>query len=229
MTLTGRVPNTVETIRLAIYGGGGFGREVWYWAEDCSGPAKRYERIGFIDDSPTIPRQINGNSVFTLADFAAAFPDARVVIAVADPKGREHLAKAVGDAGFGCETLVHPSAIRPQKTAPGIGSIICAGCILTTDIVLGRHVQVNIGTTIGHDVTIGDYSTIGPGVRIAGCVTIGKRVFFGAGAIVINGTASEPLCIGDDSVIGAGSCVIRSLPAGSHVFGNPARPYAHNR
>jgi acetyltransferase-like isoleucine patch superfamily enzyme len=85
-------------------------------------------------------------------------------------------------------------------------------------------VIIIFNSTIGHDVAISDYSTLGPGVHIAGCVKIGKRVFIGAGTVIVNGTLAEPLVIGDDTVVGAGSCVIRSLPAGSYVFGNPARP-----
>jgi sugar O-acyltransferase (sialic acid O-acetyltransferase NeuD family) len=215
----------MEKIKIAIYGTGGFGREVAWQIEESNKIEKQYEYIGFIlDSSYSVPRQVVGKPVYTLEHVVQTFPDVRVVVAIGDPNGREKVAKKVLEAGLAFETFVHPSVIRPSVIDIGVGSIICAGCILTTDIILGKNVVIIYHTSIGHDAIIDDYTTIGPGVRIAGYVTVGKRVFIGAGSIIINGTPTEPIVIGDDTVIGAGSCVIRSLPAGSRVFGNPARP-----
>ena len=47
--------------------------------------------------------------------------------------------------------------------------------------------------------------------------------FIGAGATVINGKPSRPLTIGRGSIVGAGSVVTKSVPAGSTVSGNPAQ------
>jgi sugar O-acyltransferase (sialic acid O-acetyltransferase NeuD family) len=210
--------------QIAIFGAGGFGREVACWAQESAPPEGQYELVGFIDDEPIQGFQTNGNQIFTLARIVETFPGALVVIAVADPKARERIARRVLEAGLAFGTLVHQSVVRSRYVELGMGSIICAGCILTTDIVLGNHVQINLNSTIGHDAVLGDFATLGPGVHISGCVNIGKRVFIGTGAVIINGSTAEPLLIGDDSMIGAGSCVIRSLPAASRVFGNPARP-----
>jgi sugar O-acyltransferase (sialic acid O-acetyltransferase NeuD family) len=214
----------MKNVKIAIYGGGGFGREAVWMAEQASHTGKHYEIVGFIDDNPSQCRNIPGRSVFTLADAAERFPDLRVVIAIGDPKAREHVAMRTMEAGLDFETLVHPSVIRPPQLELGSGSILCAGSVFTTDIAIGQHVQINLNSTIGHDVLIGDCTTLGPGVHIAGFVNVGKRVFIGAGAVIINGSRSEPIFIGDDAMVGAGSCVIRSLAAGSTVFGNPARP-----
>jgi len=71
---------------------------------------------------------------------------------------------------------------------------------------------------------MGDFTTLAPGVHISGCVHLGKRVYVGTGAVIINGTQEEPIVIGDDAVIGAGACVIKSVPTGQTVVGVPARP-----
>jgi maltose O-acetyltransferase len=49
-------------------------------------------------------------------------------------------------------------------------------------------------------------------------VVIGKRVFVGAGAIILPGSR-----IGDDSIVGAGAVVRGEVPPGSLVVGNPAK------
>jgi sugar O-acyltransferase (sialic acid O-acetyltransferase NeuD family) len=214
----------MEKIRIAIYGAGGYGRELAWLIKASSRPEKEYEFIGFIDDDPSRVRQINGSPVFTLEHIVQTFPNVRVIVAVGNANVRERLVKKVLIAGLAFESFIHPSVIRSSSIDIGIGSTVCAGCILTTNIVIGQHVAVLFHATVGHDDIIGDYSTVGPGACLTGSVIIGKRVFIGAGAVIINGTATDPIIIGDDSAIGAGSCVIRSLPPKSQVFGNPARP-----
>ncbi len=49
-------------------------------------------------------------------------------------------------------------------------------------------------------------------------ISIGSRVWIGAGAIILPGVT-----IGDDTVIGAGSVVNKSIPAGVVAAGNPCR------
>jgi UDP-3-O-[3-hydroxymyristoyl] glucosamine N-acyltransferase len=106
----------------------------------------------------------------------------------------------------------------------GIGAVICAGNILTTNICLGVHVQINLDCTIGHDVVLDDYTTLAPGVHLSGCVHCGKRVYIGTGAVIINGTQEDPITIGEDAIIGAGACVAKSIPAGQTWVGIPAKP-----
>ncbi len=65
----------------------------------------------------------------------------------------------------------------------GKGTVICAGCILTTNIKMGNHVQINLDCTIGHDVIMDDYATLAPGVHVSGYVSLGKRVYVGTGQI----------------------------------------------
>jgi sugar O-acyltransferase (sialic acid O-acetyltransferase NeuD family) len=214
----------MENVKIAVYGAGGFGREVAWMIEQSTNAYKRYDLLGFIDDNTATGGSLYGSPVFTLNQIAQQFPKASVVIAVGNPQARERMARKVSEAGLRIETLIHESVIRSPYIEIGSGSILCGGCVLTTDIVIGQHVQMNLNSTLGHDTVIGDFSTIGPGVNIAGFVRIGKRVFIGAGVVIINGSVDRPLEIGDDAVIGAGSCVIKSLPPNAKVFGNPARP-----
>ena len=207
-----------------IYGGSGFGREVAWLIESC---AERYQGIRavcFIDDDKTKQgTTLNGLPVLNLEEASRKFPGAHVVVAVGNPVLRAELTKKVEDAGFTPATLIHPRVESSRWIKMGRGVVVCAGSILTTNIVLGNHVQINLDCTIGHDVVMGDYTTLAPGVHVSGWVHFGKRVYVGTGAVFVNGTEKSPLTVGDDAVIGAGAVVTRSVPPGETWGGVPAR------
>lgn len=206
--------------QIAVYGASGFGREVAWLAQECG-----YAVVSFIDDDETKwGKVINDIPVMGLDETRQRFPDIYVVSGIGLPKTRELLMTKAARAGFKFATLIHPRVEKSGWIDVGEGTVICAGNILTVNIVLGKHVQINLDCTIGHDVIMGDYATLAPGVHISGCVHLGKRVYIGTGAVVINGTQEEPLVIGDDAIVGAGACVIRPVPPGVTVVGVPARP-----
>jgi maltose O-acetyltransferase len=112
--------------------------------------------------------------------------------------------------------------------------LVSQGLVLGEKTFIARTVYLDPG----HPwlITIGDYAGLSPGVivlahdasmhaqigstRIA-CVEIGKRVFVGAGAIILPGTR-----IGDDAVVAAGAVVRGDVPPGTLVVGNPAKVVA---
>lgn len=97
----------------------------------------------------------------------------------------------------------------PAKTQIGSGFIIRHGQALV----------VNDNTIIGRDVTVRHSTTIGnKGTMNKDCPVIGDRVDIGSNVVILGGVS-----IGDDAVIGAGSVVVKDVPAGSVVVGNPAR------
>jgi len=211
--------------KVAIYGAGGFAREVAWLAESSD-----LDVVCFIDDDPhQRGKTLNGIPVMGLEDAKGRYPDASLVVAVGSPQVRERMAKKAADWGFSFATIIHPRVERSRWIEVGDGSVIAAGNILTTNIRLGKHVQINLDCTIGHDVVMEDYVTLAPGVHVSGWVRLGKRVYVGTGAVIINGTKEAPLVIGDDAVIGAGAVVTKSVPTGVTVVGVPARPIRERR
>lgn len=216
--------------QLAIYGAGGFAREVAWLAQSCSNAEQIIEVVCFIDDDMSTHGELLNNIPSMSLEMARnQFPEATVVGGVGSPKTRQLLMEKAAVAGFGFTSLIHPNVEYSQWIEMGAGAVICAGNILTTNITLGDHVQINLDCTIGHDVVMGDYTTISPGVHVSGWVHVGKRVYVGTGAVFINGTRESPLVVGDDAVIGAGSCVTRSVPPGVTVVGVPAKAIRSTR
>ena len=181
--------------------------------------------VCFIDDDPKLQgRTVNGLPTLSFDEGWSRFPDARLVAAVASPRLRERIVEKATAKGFRFATIVHPRAEKSRWVEFGTGAIVCAGNVLTTNVRVGKHVHVNPHCTVGHDAILGDYTTLLPGAHISGWVHIGRRVFIGAGAVVINGTEDAPMVLHDDAVIGAGACVTKSVAAGLTVVGVPARP-----
>jgi UDP-3-O-[3-hydroxymyristoyl] glucosamine N-acyltransferase len=116
-------------------------------------------------------------------------------------------------------SFIHSSAkiLYEKSVNIGIGSIICFGSVLTCDISIGKHSQLNLNTTVGHDTIIGDYFTSAPGVNISGNVNIGNRVYMGTNSSIRNRTY---VC--DDVIIGMGSCVIKDITEPGTYIGTPA-------
>lgn len=216
-------------IPIAIYGAGGFAREVAWLIEDINQAEERYQLVGFVDDNPNLRGQlINDIPVLSFEDLLTRYPESRVVSGIGNPQTRQTLMEKAEQAGLTFENLIHPRTERSRWIEYGKGIVICAGNILTTNIKLDDHVQINLDCTIGHDVIMGEYTTLAPGAHVSGWVHFGKRAYVGTGAAIINGNSEKPLVIGDDAVIGAGACVTKSVEAGLTVVGVPARPLQRN-
>jgi sugar O-acyltransferase (sialic acid O-acetyltransferase NeuD family) len=214
-----------EKNQIAIYGAGGFGREVAWLAQSIMTSGHSLEVVCFIDDNDEIcGTKLNELEILSLFEAKRKYPGLCVVSGIGVPKVREVTMQKICIAGFGFATLVHSNVEMSKWIELGEGTVICAGTILTTNITLGRHVQINLDCTIGHNVVIQDYATLAPGVHVSGYVHIGKRVYIGTGAVIINGTKDNPITIENDAIIGAGACVTQSIPAGMTWGGVPARP-----
>jgi sugar O-acyltransferase (sialic acid O-acetyltransferase NeuD family) len=202
---------------IAIYGAGGFGREMAAMIR----PLTHGPLIGFFDDG--IPRgtEVDGlpvlGGIFDLNSYASALS---LCVAVAAPRSRSNLIKKITNPKIDFPVLVHPSAILGdvQRNQFGQGAIVAAGSILTTGIVVGEFCILNLACTIGHDVTIGPCSTLMPACSISGNVSIGAETVVGTGARIIQG-----ITIGDHCMIGAGAVVTKSFGSDLKLLGVPAR------
>lgn len=191
----------------AIFGTGGFGREV-YWSLDES---ERNNTVFFIDDSYWDNKD---KKVLPLSKFDSKKYE--IIIAVGDPILRENIIKKLPkDTKF--FTHINKSAVILDPSVEiGVGSIICAGTIITTNIKIGNHCHLNLHTTIGHDCVIGDYFTTAPGVKISGNCTIGDRVYFGT-----NSSVKQKINICNDVTIGMNGSVVKSISNSGTYVGVP--------
>ena len=112
--------------------------------------------------------------------------------------------KLLTDIVLGCEI--------PASTKIGHGFIIHHG----RAIVLNKNVVIGNNVTLKHNTTIGNReSLLGEDL---GSPVIEDNVLIGPHSIIIG-----PITIGKNSIIGAGSVVIKNVPPNSIVAGNPAK------
>ncbi len=82
----------------------------------------------------------------------------------------------------------------------------------------GQAIVIHKKVRIGSHCILRQSTTIGNARDGEGCPVIGNHVEIGSNVCIIG-----PVRIGDNVIIGAGSVVIKNIPAGSVAVGNPAR------
>lgn len=195
-------------MKLCIFGAGGFAKEVAWLANECG-----YEIAAFIDTKEKDP--ILGIPVYTINFFSPREHSA--VLAVGSPELRKKIVKSLSNSTK-FTTLIHPTAQVGLHSIIGKGSVICANSIITCNVNLGNYSQINLATTIGHDVTVGEYFTTAPQVAISGGCNIGSEVYFGTNSCIL-----ENINICDRVVVGASATITKNLVSAGTYVGTPAK------
>jgi sugar O-acyltransferase (sialic acid O-acetyltransferase NeuD family) len=211
--------------KIAIYGGGGFGREVKMLINQINNYQRKYEFIGYFDD--VVPK----GSIIERSDFLGGINELNsfsekllLVVSIADPKIKLKIIESINNSNISFPILIHPSCIIGDfNIRIGEGSIICASTIITVNVEIGNHVILNLACTVGHDTRIGSYSSFMPAVNISGEVLIGDQVYCGTGVKIIN-----QVTIGEGTIVGAGALVHKDLPPHCTAVGFPAKPIKYH-
>lgn len=207
--------------QLYILGAGGFGREVFNWAEQHPDCGKAWDIRGFVDDNPDALQSFD-YPVGVVSSVAACQPGPNdlFLCGIGQVEVKQRLVERLKAKGATFLTLAHPTAIIGRNVTLGEGTVLCPRVILTCDIRLGAFVTVNCASIAGHDVVVGDWTTINGGCELTGGVQVGEKAFFGTHALTRPGVQ-----IGAGATIGLGSAVISNVPAGGRVIGVPARKF----
>ena len=137
-------------------------------------------------------------------------------LAIGKNKVRQDLSKKISPKKWG--TIVHPTAIVHPSAFIDDGCYVGAYAVIQPDVHIGKHVIVNTGAIIEHDVKIESFCHIAPRTVLAGGSSVGEGTLIGVGSSVI-----PERVIGNWSVIGAGAVVVKNIPSHSVAVGVPCK------
>ena len=205
--------------KVVVVGAGGFGREVLEIFKDDNIISPKWDILGFLDGNDKVHgTQINGYPVLGCLDWLADNPAVGCVVAIGDPKTKKAVIDEMEDRNANFVNAIHPSVVMSEFVKLGRNVVICAGCILTVDILIGDHVIININSTVGHDTIIGNYCSIMPAVNINGNNHLNEGVYVGTGSTFV-----QEVSVGSWTTIGAGAVLVKNIPKSVIAVGVPAK------
>lgn len=205
---------------LILIGAGGFGREVAWLIERINSVEKKWNIKGYVDDNPQCDQSYLRYPLLGNMEWLQKYhEDVDAVCTIANPSVREKIINALS----GNEHILFPSVIDPSvmlgcNNNIGQGCIICANTVVTVNTEINDFTIINLSCTIGHEAHLHKFCTLYPTVNVSGNVVIFDKTEIGTGSQII-----QQISIGSNTIIGAGSIVIRNIPSNCTAVGVPAK------
>lgn len=211
-------------MEVLIVGSGGLAKEVAFLLEEINrskGDEEEFTILGYVDIKEKMGTR-NGKHAVVMCDDDLVKTNKRlgVVLGIGNPNMVELLVeKYLKNNNLVFPNVIHPNAVGDwSQVKMGVGNVICAGNIFTTNITLGDFNYFNLSCTIGHDAVIRDFNIINPSTNISGGVEIGISNLIGTGAQIL-----QYIKIGNHNILGAGSVVSKEVSDSGVYVGIPAR------
>lgn len=203
--------------KIFVYGASGHGKVVG----DILLARKSPTFVGFIDDRADLrDTRVLGLPVFGDGQWLqeqARVTRVGVALGVGDNFVRRKLAEKCFSWGAELVTLVHPTASVSKSARLGRGTVVMAQATINAEAKIGTGAIVNTSAVVEHDVEIGDFANVSPNAVMGGASRLGTLSHLCMGALAI-----PCVSIGANTIVGAGSVVVRNIPDGVVAFGVPA-------
>jgi sugar O-acyltransferase (sialic acid O-acetyltransferase NeuD family) len=207
----------VKTERLILVGGGGFCRELYFWASETHEAGRIAPLGGYLDDTGDTLARFDYDLPWlgAISDYVPATGD-RFLLALGSPKGKREVHGKLATRGAVFAQLIHPSARVLRTARLGEGVVFCPQSAAGPDTVIERFVTFNAMCGAGHDARVGEFTVVSSFVDITGHATVGRDVMIGSGATIM-----PKVEVGDGATVGARAVVYRSVAPGATVFVPP--------
>ena len=207
--------------QIAIYGAGGFGREVACLLNKINEEEPTWEMVGFFDDGIEIGKEVShfGKVLGSINELNAWPTELAVAFTISNPNIVEMLVSKITNPHILYPNIISPTVYFADKESfkIGKGNIIQKHCSFSCDVTIGDFNVMDGADVFGHDDVVGSFNTFMPAMRISGAVTIGNGNFFGVGSIIL-----QQVKVGNNIRLGAASVLMRNPKDGHLYMGNPA-------
>jgi len=211
---------TQSKSRILLFGGGVHVK----YCIDIIVKENKFEIAGIVDSVRELGEVVCGYKVVgRQEDIEALVREYRVeggIITVGDNWVR----KAIYDAivmripDFKFVNAIHPSVTIGSDVELGQGIVAQPACVINPGAKVRGFNYLATGAQIEHDCEIGLFASVSAGSVLGGFVKIGDY-----SAITLGVTLVDRISIGENTVVGAGSLVLKSLPDNVLAFGVPAK------
>lgn len=206
---------------IAIYGAGGFSREVACLINLINKHSPSWNLIGFYDDNLSLRGSTNdyGMVLGGLEELNQYESELAIVIAIGNPAAIKRIVGGITNKHIYFPNLLAPDVILLDERTfvIGRGNIVCSKCWFSCNVSIGDFNIFNVGVIVGHDAHIGNFNSLMPSVNISGEVVVGDENFFGVASTVL-----QQKKIGYNTVVGGNSLIIKNTKDGRTYMGNPA-------
>lgn len=207
---------------IAIYGAGGFGREVACTINKINEIGPTWNLLGFFDDGIEKGKMVShfGPVLGGMVELNAFQDELNVVIAIGKPVTVKKVVEKITNEKVAFPNLIHPSVYFADKQTleMGRGNILQRECSMSCDVRLGDFNVLNSAVVFGHDVKIGSFNSFMPAVRISGEVEMGDCNFFGVNSVVL-----QQVKMKSGTRLAAGSTLMTKPKENSLYMGIPAK------
>jgi len=208
---------------LAIYGMGGFGREVACLVNYINENEPTWNLIGFFDDGKLIGESCEyGEVLGGIKELNNWSKPLNVAISIGKPTTLKNLVVSINNP-----LIEYPNIIAPDicwydrnTVSLGKGNIISRECQYSCNVKIGDFNIFNYRVSVGHDTTLGNNNSFMTETKIAGNVIMGNLNYCGVNSVIIQG-----VMIGNNTTIAAGSVVMRRTKDGYTYIGIPANAW----
>jgi len=184
----------------------------------------RYNIVGLLDRNRMVGEEILRYRVLgkeeTLPELTKIHSLKGVIVAIGDNFDRS---KAVSRVRGLCPDLAFVSSVHPKSSIAtdvsiGEGTVIMAGVSVNSCCSIGRFCILNTNSSLDHDSIMEDFSSLAPRVTTGGNCRIGSFSAICIGAVLIHGVH-----VGNNTVIGAASLVLKPIDSFIVAYGSPAK------
>ena len=185
---------------------------------------KKYEIAGLIDRFRNIGEETLGYKILgkeeDLPDLFVAYSLKGGIVAIGDNFVRSKVVNIIINLcpNFVFVNAIHPRANIAKDVSIGEGTVIMAGVTINPSAFIGKHCILNTNSSLDHDSKMADFSSLAPNVTTGGNINIGLFTAISIGTAIIN-----KLSIGNHTVIGAGSTVLKDIESCKVAYGTPAK------